>query len=76
MNRPSAAQASQKAENRVIGIDYMRLFAALAVMLYHYGYYFGLTAGEFGGKVPPSHSFTSPGPAGLASRSFSSSPAM
>jgi len=52
MNRPSAAQTSQKAENRVIGIDYLRLFAALSVMLYHYGYYFGLTAGEFGGKVP------------------------
>jgi peptidoglycan/LPS O-acetylase OafA/YrhL len=52
MNRPSAAQAPQKAENRVIGIDYMRLFAALAVMLYHYGYYFGLADGDFGAKIP------------------------
>ena len=48
----SAPHASQKSERRVIAIDYMRLFAALSVMLFHYGYFFGLTAGDFGAKVP------------------------
>ena len=50
--RSSAFHAMPRPKTRVVGIDYMRLFAAFSVMLYHYGYYFGLAGGVFGAKVP------------------------
>jgi peptidoglycan/LPS O-acetylase OafA/YrhL len=37
---------------RAIGIDYLRLFASLSVMFYHFGYFFGHTSGAFGSKIP------------------------
>lgn len=43
---------AQDNQMHVKGIDYMRLFASLLVMLYHYGYYFGMAGGTFNARVP------------------------